>query len=169
MIGTRLSDRYEILSELGRGGMGVVYKAHDPLLKRDVAVKFIPPSLLDIDAESRFQAEAQVVAKMDHPSIVSIYDFGTHDGSLFFVMPVIQGTNMRQLMREGTLLLGDVIDVAIQVAEALDYSHGHGVVHRDIKPENIMVAKKEGEPIRSTDFSETTLQRLIGIGAITKD
>ena len=88
MIGTKLADRYEILSELGRGGMGVVYRAKDPVLNREVAVKLIPPGNLTKDAEERFQREAQIVAQMDHPSIVPIYDLGRHEGSLFFVMPV---------------------------------------------------------------------------------
>ena len=134
MIGTKLADRYEILAELGRGGMGVVYRAKDPVLNRDVAVKLIPPGNLTKDAEERFQREAQIVAQMDHPSIVPIYDLGRHEGSLFFVMPVLPPTNLRQLLREGSLRLGDVLDVGTQVADALDYSHARGIVHRDVKP-----------------------------------
>ncbi len=144
MIGTKLADRYEILGELGRGGMGVVYRAQDPVLNREVAVKLIPPGNLTKDAEERFQREAQIVAQMDHPSIVPIYDLGRHEGSLFFVMPVLAGTNLRQLLREGSLRLGDVLDVGTQVADALDYSHARGIVHRDIKPDNIMVARRHG-------------------------
>ncbi len=147
MIGQKLSDRYEITGELGRGGMGVVYRARDPLLSRDVAVKLIPPSLLSPDSEHRFQREAQLVAQMDHPAIGSIYDFGRHEGSLFFVMPLVQGTNLRAFLRQDSQL-GDVLDVGIQVAEALDYSHARGVVHRDIKPENIMVSREEGGAVR---------------------
>src|SRR6476646_3544785 len=143
MIGEKLSDRYDIRSELGRGGMGVVYRAHDPLLNREVAIKLIPPTLLSPETEQRFQREAQLVAQMDHPAIVPIYDFGRHDGALFFVMPVVQGTNLRWFLRESALVLRDVIDVGIQVAEGLDYSHARGVFHRDIKPENMMVAREE--------------------------
>ena len=143
MIGNKLADRYEIAAELGRGGMGVVYRARDPLLNREVAVKLIPPHQLNPDAEHRFQREAQVVAQMDHPAIVSIYDFGSHEGSLFFVMPLVVGTNLRAFLRQDSVL-GDVLDVGIQVAEALDYSHTRGVVHRDIKPENIMVCYRRG-------------------------
>ncbi|MFY9610404.1 MAG: ABC transporter substrate-binding protein [Blastocatellia bacterium] len=148
MIGQKLSSRYEIISELGRGGMGVVYKAHDPLLNREVAIKLIPPSLLSAEAEQRFQREAQLVGQMDFPEIVPIYDFGKHEGSLFFVMPVVQGTNLRSFLREQALTLGEVIDIGVQVAEALDYSHARGVIHRDIKPENIMVAREEGSRVR---------------------
>ncbi|PYQ67770.1 MAG: hypothetical protein DMF54_03195, partial [Acidobacteria bacterium] len=88
MISTRLANRYEILGELGRGGMGVVYRARDPLLNREVAVKLISSADLTAEIEERFQREAQLVAQMDHPAIVPIYDFGRDEGSLFFVMPV---------------------------------------------------------------------------------
>ncbi len=123
MIGTKLADRYEILAELGRGGMGVVYRAKDAVLNREVAVKLIPPANLTKEAEERFQREAQIVAQMDHPSIVPIYDLGRHDGSLFFVMPVLANTNLRQLLREGSLRLGDVLDVGTLVDLALDYRY----------------------------------------------
>ncbi len=127
MIGTKLADRYEILAELGRGGMGVVYRAKDPVLNREVAIKLIPPGNLTKDAEERFQREAQIVAQMDHPGIVPIHDLGRDEGALFFVMPVLPGTNLRSLLREGSLRLGDVLDVGMQVAEALDYSHARGI------------------------------------------
>ncbi|HZE71807.1 MAG TPA: ABC transporter substrate-binding protein [Pyrinomonadaceae bacterium] len=148
MIGQRLSSRYDIRAELGRGGMGVVYRAHDPLLNREVAIKLIPPTLLSPETEQRFQREAQLVAQMDHPAVVPIYDFGKHEGSLFFVMPVVEGTNLRWHQREGALTLGEVIDIGIQVAEALEYSHTRSVVHRDIKPENIMVTREDGARVR---------------------
>ncbi|MEP6741939.1 MAG: ABC transporter substrate-binding protein [bacterium] len=148
MIGQTLSNRYEIKTELGRGGMGVVYRAHDPLLNREVAIKLIPPTLLNPETEQRFQREAQLVAQMDHPAIVPIFDFGKHEGSLFFVMPVVQGTNLRWFEREGALTLGEVIDIGIQVSEALEYSHSRGVTHRDIKPENIMATREDGARVR---------------------
>jgi ABC-type transport system substrate-binding protein len=148
MINQKLSNRYSIVSELGRGGMGVVYRAHDPLLNREVAVKLMPPAMVSPETEQRFQREAQLVAQMDHPAVVPIYDFGKHDDSLFFVMPVVQGTNLRGFIREQSLTLGEVIDIAVQVAEALEYSHTRGVIHRDIKPENIMVSREEAGRIR---------------------
>lgn len=148
MIGQSLSNRYEIISELGRGGMGVVYKAHDPLLNREVAIKLIPPAMLSTESEQRFQREAQLVAQMDYPAVVPIHDFGKHEGSLFFVMPVVQGTNLRGFLREQTLTLGEVLDIGIQIAEALEYSHARGVIHRDIKPENVMVSREEAGRVR---------------------
>ncbi len=147
MIGERLVDRYEVSGELGRGGMGVVYRARDPRLNRDVAIKLIPPNQLNAESEQRFQREAQIVAQMDHPAIVPIYDFGRHDKALFFVMPLMQGTNLRDFLRLDSRL-GDVVDIGIQVAEALEYSHARGVVHRDIKPDNIMVSREEGAGVR---------------------
>ena len=153
MIGQILSKRYDIKSELGRGGMGVVYRASDPLLNRDVAIKLIPPTLLNSETEQRFQREAQLIAQMDHPAVVPIFDFGKHEGSLFFVMPVVEGTNLRWFQRETSLTLGEVIDIGIQVAEALEYTHSRGVSHRDIKPENIMVVREDSRlRVRIMDF-----------------
>ena len=118
MIGQRLSNRYDIRAELGRGGMGVVYRAHDPLLNREVAIKLIPPTLLSAETEQRFQREAQLVAQMDHPAVVPIFDFGKHEGSLFFVMPIVQGTTLRSFQREAALTLGEVLDIGIQVCRS---------------------------------------------------
>ncbi len=174
MIGVKLAERYEVLGELGRGGMGVVYRARDPLLDREVAIKIVPPTLITPDAELRFQREAQVVAKMDHPAIVTVYDIGRHDGALFFVMPVVHGTHLRSLLRERSLKLGDVVDIGVQVADALDYSHTQGVIHRDIKPENIMVRRTEsgGVRVRIMDFGlarasiESQLTRITQSGTL---
>ena len=149
MIHTRLANRYEILGELGRGGMGVVYRARDPVLNREVAVKLMSSSDLTPELEERFQREAQVVGQMDHPAIVPIHDLGRHEGSLFFVMPLVSGTNLSRLLKEQTLTLGDVVEIGIQVADALEYSHTRGVVHRDIKPANVMVTREEGGGVRA--------------------
>jgi len=148
MIGTKLANRYEILRELGRGGMGVVYLANDPVLDREVAIKVITPDMVSPETAERFRREARVVAKMDHPAIVSVHDSGEHEGALFFVMPLVEGTNLRTLLRNQSMRLGQLVDLAIQVAEALEYSHSRGIVHRDIKPENIMVTTKESEGVR---------------------
>ncbi|MGH9366512.1 MAG: ABC transporter substrate-binding protein, partial [Thermoanaerobaculia bacterium] len=124
------------------------YRARDPVLNREVAVKLMSSTDLTSELEERFQREAQVVGQMDHPAIVPIHDLGRHEGSLFFVMPVVSGTNLSRLLRDQTLCLGDVVDIGIQVADALDYSHSRGVVHRDIKPANIMVTREEGSGVR---------------------
>ncbi len=170
MIQSKLAGRYEIVSELGRGGMGVVYRARDPMLNREVAVKLISSADLTPEIAERFQREAQLVAQMDHPGIVPIYDVGQHDGSLFFVMPVVEGENLRHQLWAGSLRLGEVLDIAIQVADALDYSHARGVVHRDIKPENIMVSRQDGSiRVRVMDFGlahATTESRLTKTGTL---
>ncbi len=136
-IGTRLSDRYELTAELGHGGMGVVYRARDPVLAREVAVKMIPPARLSEETEQRFERAAQVVARMDHPSIVPIHDYGRHQGTLFFVMPLLRGDVLQTLVRERRLSLGEAVEIAVQTAEALAYSHSRGIVHRDVKPANL--------------------------------
>jgi serine/threonine-protein kinase len=170
LINSKLAKRYEVVSELGRGGMGVVYRARDPFLNREVAVKLIPSAEVTPEIADRFQREAQIVAQMDHPGIVPIYDLGTDEGSLFFVMPVVEGENLRHLLWGGTLHLGEVLDIGIQAADALEYSHARGVVHRDIKPENIMVTRQEGGiRIRVMDFGlahATTESRLTKTGTL---
>lgn len=154
MIGTKLANRFEIVRELGRGGMGVVYLARDPLLERDVAIKLVSPHLLTAEAIERFKREAKVVARMDHPNIVSVHDIGEHEGSLFFVMPYVPGVSLRSLIDSRSLSLGELLDIAAQVAEALEYSHSMGVIHRDVKPENILVVRQESGGLRArvTDF-----------------
>ncbi|MHC4407939.1 MAG: serine/threonine-protein kinase, partial [Planctomycetota bacterium] len=127
----------------------MVYRAHDPVLDRDVAVKVIPPMHVSPETEERFRREAQLVAQMDHPGIVPVYDFGSHEDSLFLVMPVVPGTSLRPFLDDRTLLLGDVLDIGIAIAEALDYSHQRGVVHRDIKPENAMVQRDSSGRLRT--------------------
>ena len=154
MIGTKLANRYEILREIGRGGMGVVYLANDPVLDREVAVKVVTPDMVSPESVERFRREARVVAKMDHHSIVSVYDSGEDQGAMFFVMPFVEGTNLRLLLRNQSVSLGELIEIGAQVSSALEYSHSRGIVHRDIKPENIMVEREtsEGLRVRITDF-----------------
>ena len=153
MVGERLANRYEIVREIGRGGMGAVFLAHDPVLSRDVAVKVIPPYLFTEQAEERFRREARVVAGLDHPGIVAVHDFGHHEESLFLVMSLIRGRDLRGLMDERSLGMDDILDIAAQVASALDCAHRSGIVHRDVKPENILVDRDSAAVrARVTDF-----------------
>jgi serine/threonine protein kinase len=129
----------EILEPLGRGGMGRVYKARQAELGRTVAVKILPPELAESpDFMERFRREAQALAAADHPNIVRVHDYGTEDGQSYLVMEHVEGRSLRHLMRE-RIPAAQALDVARQVAAALEVAHGRGVVHRDVKPENILV------------------------------
>ncbi len=153
MIGTKLLERYELIEEIGRGGMGVVYRARDGVLGREVAIKMLPLGFIKPENKERFRREAEVLAAMDHSAIVAIHDFGYHGESLFLVMPFIPGGTLRDLLREDSLSLGEVLRVAIEVANALDHSHSGKVIHCDIKPENVMVDRERDVlRVRVTDF-----------------
>jgi ABC-type transport system substrate-binding protein len=128
--------------------MGIVYLARDPLLERDVALKLIGEDSLTPELRYRFLREARVVAKLDHPGIVSVYDIGEHGDALFFVMPVVQGTDLRQRLEQAPLRLRELVELGVQASEALAYSHAQGVIHRDIKPENILLLQDSGEGLR---------------------
>jgi ABC-type transport system substrate-binding protein len=170
VIGAKLSHRYEIVREIGRGGMGVVYLARDPMLDREVAIKLLSPSAMTAEAQERFHREARIIAKMDHPGIVVVYDTGEYEGAMYLVMPYVRGTNLRALMQERSLRQYDIVCIGIAVAEALEYSHSQGVVHRDIKPENILVMREaENLRVRVTDFGlavSSSDQRLTHSGMV---
>jgi TolB-like protein/tetratricopeptide (TPR) repeat protein len=139
--GTHLGP-YEILSPLGSGGMGEVYRARDSKLKRDVAVKVLPPFLArDPDALARFEREALAVAALSHPNILSIFDFGTQDGTTYAVMELLEGDTLRGKLDAGRLSQKQAVDYAVQIARGLSAAHGKGVVHRDLKPENLFVSR----------------------------
>jgi serine/threonine-protein kinase len=135
-----LPDRYRIQREIGRGGMAVVYLADDIPHGRDVAVKVLSPELTStIDAE-RFRREIQIAARLSHPNILPAYDSGIANGLLYYVMPFVHGESLRaRLDRESQLPIEEAIAITCEVADALSYAHGQGVVHRDIKPENILL------------------------------
>ncbi len=149
MIGTTFSNRYLLIDELGRGGMAVVYRAHDLLLDREVALKTVVATGLGEEAVERFQREARLVAQLDHSAIVPIFDFGRHGDFLFFVMPLLQGRTLSRLQREAAIGRPEVLEILAQVAEALDYSASQGVTHRDVTPENVMVAWPRTETLRA--------------------
>ena len=150
--GTKLQNRYEILSELGRGGMGSVFKAHDPLLDRIVAIKTLSAALsADESFIRRFQHEARAIARLNHPGIVGIFDVGQEGGISFIVMEYIAGGSLADLLKRENLLSPlRVVQLLEQVAIALDFAHGRGFVHRDIKPANILL--DEHDRTRLTDF-----------------
>ncbi|HEX6309004.1 MAG TPA: serine/threonine-protein kinase, partial [Longimicrobiales bacterium] len=134
--------RYRVVRVLGRGGMGVVYLAHDPRLDRSVALKLLPPHLgMDATARQRFENEAKAASALDHPNIVTVYEIGdTPDGSIFIAMAFCEGTTLRDMLDAGPLPVPRAIELTTQIAHGLAAAHRRGIVHRDIKPGNIMVA-----------------------------
>jgi serine/threonine-protein kinase len=131
---------YLIESELGRGGMGVVYLAYDPRLKRRVALKLVaPPFARGIGLPERFMHESELAASLDHPNVVPIYEAGEAGGRLFIAMRYVEGTDLRALLREGPLPPKRTLELVSQVASALDAAHARGLVHRDVKPSNVLV------------------------------
>ena len=136
-----LSDRYRIERELGRGGMAVVYLATDLKHGREVALKVLRPELTPALGAERFQREIGIAARLQHPHILSLHDSGAVAGMLYYAMPYVEGESLRaRLRREVQLDIGEAVRVAGEVAEALAYAHGAGVIHRDIKPENILLS-----------------------------
>jgi predicted Ser/Thr protein kinase len=148
-----LSDHYELDSEIGRGGMGIVYRAKDRRLKRTVAIKLLPPELaFRSDIKTRFLREAETAAQLSHPNIVPIYTVDETEGLVFFVMAYVDGENLaKRIFERGVLPTDEVRRILRDVADALAYAHERGVVHRDIKPDNIIIAAQNGRPM-VTDF-----------------
>src|SRR4029079_10518495 len=142
MIGRAIS-HYRVLSSLGSGGMGVVYLAEDERLGRQVALKFLPPeSAASHQALQRFCVEARAASSLSHPGICAIYDIGDDDGTPFIVMEALKGENLRDRINRGPMKIGDLVDIGIQLADALEAAHAQGIIHRDIKPSNIFVGDK---------------------------
>ena len=143
-LSAALAGRYRVEREIGRGGMAVVYLAHDLRHDRRVAIKLLLPELAQAVGPARFLREIRIAAQLTHPHIVPLFDSGEVDGRLFYVMPFLDGESLRQrLDRERQLAVHDAIGIARQVASALEYAHARDVVHRDIKPDNILLYQNE--------------------------
>ena len=139
----RLFPQLEIIALIGKGGMGAVYKARQPGLDRIVALKILPPQTAGGPGFiERFNREARALAKLNHPNIVTVYEFGQVNGLPFFIMEFVDGLNLRQLEQSGKLSASEALQIVPQICEALQFAHDEGIVHRDIKPENILVDKK---------------------------
>ncbi|MGA7473257.1 MAG: serine/threonine-protein kinase, partial [Candidatus Sulfotelmatobacter sp.] len=139
--GTKLGP-YEIVSLLGAGGMGEVYRARDSRLKRDVAVKVLPQGLsLDADRLRRFEQEALATAALNHPNILAVFDIGTHEGSPYVVSELLEGETLRERLRSGAIAVRKTLDYALQIAHGLAAAHEKGIIHRDLKPENLFLTK----------------------------
>src|SRR5258708_12676847 len=144
--------RYEILSFLGAGGMGQVYRARDSQLGRDVAVKLLPTSAVGRpDLVARFHQEARALGLLNHPNLVTVFDFGTHGDSFYIVRELLEGETLRERLRqEGALSQRRSIQFAIQIARRMAAAHDRGIIHRDLKPENIFLTRGGG--LKILDF-----------------
>src|SRR5688572_8502756 len=145
--------RYQIVSTLGRGAMGTVYRAVDPAIERTVAIKTLNPDLPDenlAEVKERFLREAKSAGRLNHPNVVTVYDVGEANGIAYIAMEYLEGKSLRQLLDAGPQPLRTVVDIAAQIADALDYAQRYGIVHRDIKPANIMLSP--GGLAKLTDF-----------------
>jgi serine/threonine protein kinase len=148
----------EVVELLGQGGMGIVYKARQPRLDRLVALKILPTEAgRDPAFAERFAREARALAKLTHPGIVTVYDFGESDGHFYLLMEFVDGLNLRHLLRERRLKPDEALKIIPQICEALQYAHDQGVIHRDIKPENILLDKKG-----HTKIADFGLAKLLG-------
>jgi serine/threonine protein kinase len=146
----RILGRYRLVGRVARGGMADVYKAHQESLDRIVALKILPSTLgQDETFQARFEQEARAIARLHHPNILTVYDYGQEDGLTYIVMEYTSGGTLRDRMRR-PLSLGEAVQIARQIGHALDYAHRHGVVHRDVKPSNVLLTE-EGWPLLS-DF-----------------
>jgi len=163
---TAIADRYVVLRELGVGGMATVYLAHDLRHDREVAIKVLEPELgLALGAE-RFLAEIKVMANLRHPNVLPLFDSGSADGQLFYVMPYIEGETLRARMtRDQQMPVDEVLRIVALLAAALDYAHANGVIHRDLKPENILL--QAGQPIIA-DFGIALVLAQLGAERMTQ-
>jgi Tol biopolymer transport system component len=159
---------YEIRSFIGAGGMGEVYRATDSRLKRDVAIKVLPPEFTkDAEHMRRFEFEAQAAGRLNHPNVLSVYDLGVHEGSPYLVSELLEGESLRARLRGGKVPPARALDYARQIASGLAAAHAAGIVHRDLKPENLFIMKdgrvkildfglaKQSEAVRADDSDET--------------
>jgi serine/threonine protein kinase len=156
MIGKTVS-HYQIVGQLGQGGMGVVYEAKDDRLGRSVALKFVPENLKDETTLKRLRAEARTASLLSHPNICTVHDIGESDGRPFIVMEMLKGESLRERLTR-PMRLPDVVEFAIQTADALDYAHSRGVMHRDIKPANLFL--NERGQVKIVDFGLAKLVRV---------
>ena len=158
---------YEIISPLGSGGMGEVYRARDTRLDRTVAIKVLPGHLSDnSEAKERFDREARSISSLSHPNVCQLYDVGAQDGINYLVMEFLEGETLADRLRRGPLPLPQFCKIAIEICEGLEKAHRHGVVHRDLKPGNIMLTKS-GAKLMDFGLAKPTLQAATSVSGLS--
>jgi serine/threonine-protein kinase len=153
---------YDIIEEIGRGGMAVVYKGLQPSLNRTVAIKVLPASFAkDKEFIARFDREAETIARLSHPNIIQIIDRGKEDKTCYFVMEYVDGLSLDEFLKEKTLTFRQLLGIALQTCQALSYAHSKKIVHRDLKPSNILIAK-DTLAVKVADFGLVQLAQAVG-------
>ncbi len=159
---------YEILEPLGKGGMGEVYRAQDTTLKREVAIKLLPEDQAADQAHlARLEREAHLLAALNHPNIATIHSLEEDAGERFLVLELVEGEGLDERLSSGRLEVEASLEIALQIAEALEAAHAKGIIHRDLKPSNVMVSDKE--TVKVLDFGIAKPMSLGGHGIDTKD